>query len=113
MSKPLMRKILSRNIDTLVLFCCQEPITGYGLMAQIEQVFGIRLGSGLVYSSLMRLDRDALLFHQFVEGKRGTRKACSYALTAKGMAGFLESIHGLRLLCQASKKKGESGHDTR
>ncbi len=107
MGKPLMRKILSSNIDVLALFCCQEPITGYGLMGQIEQVFGIRLGPGVVYSSLMRLDRDALLFHQFVEGKRGTRKACSYAITAKGMADFRESIRGLRLLCQAFKKKGE------
>lgn len=99
-SKQLIRKVLSRNIDLLALHYCKKMLTGYDLIQQIEKAFGVRLGAGVVYNSLMRLERDKLLSHQFVDGKRGTRKACSYIVTEKSRAYLAEGIQVLRFLCQ-------------
>jgi len=93
-----MRKILSRNIDILTLFYCQKPITGYDLIGEVEKAFGVRLSPGVVYSSLLRLERDDLLSHHLVNGKHGTRQAYNNTVTEKGRVCFLESVHALHLL---------------
>ena len=93
-------KILSCNIDMLALFYCQKSHTGYSLMKQLDEDFSVRLGPGVVYSTLLRLRRDGLLTHCVVAGKRGTRQACSYTITAQGRAHLLESVQELKRLCQ-------------
>lgn len=105
MNKQLRRKVLSRNIDTLSLFFCRETVSGYALQAKIEDAFDVHIGSGLVYSSLMRLERDKLLSHDLVIGKCRTRQTCVYTITEKGYLYFVESIQTLRSLCLFSREK--------
>jgi DNA-binding PadR family transcriptional regulator len=98
MNKTVMRKILSRNIDTVTLFFCQKPSTGYGVIGEVEKVFGVRLGAGVVYGCLMRLERDGLLSHEMVNGAHGTRQACSYVVTEKGKTMFQCNVEQLRVI---------------
>lgn len=91
-SKELIRKVLSRNIDTLALFFCQKPLCGYALQSKIEDAFDVHIGSGLIYGSLMRLKRDELLSHRFVIGKCKTRQTCSYTTNEKGRAYLHQNV---------------------
>ena len=97
MNKTVMRKILSRNIDTLTLYYCQKPCTGYGLIGEVKKTFKMRLGAGIVYGSLMRLERDDLLEHEMVDGKNG-RRSMSYVVTEQGKTMFLCNVVELRAL---------------
>lgn len=105
MNRQLRRKILSRNIDTLSLFFCREPISGYALQAKIEDAFHVHIGSGLIYNSLMRLESDELLSHNLVIGKCRTRQTRAYSITEKGQTVLVESIQTLRFLCLFSREK--------
>jgi len=98
MNKTVMRKILSRNIDTVTLFFCQKPSTGYGVVGEVERVFDVRLSPAIVYGSLSRLERDGLLSHEMVNGLHGTRQACSYMVTEKGKTMFQCNVVELRAL---------------
>ena len=99
MGKVLLRKVLSRNVDTLTLFYCQKQVTGYVLLNMVQKAFGVRLSSATFYNSLSRLERDNLLDHAVIDGKNG-RKAHSYVVTVEGQACLVESVRELRVLLQ-------------
>ncbi|ASJ04893.1 PadR family transcriptional regulator [Thermococcus barossii] len=64
----------------LVLDLLREPMHGYGIMSELENLYGIKLSAGTVYPILSSLRRSGLIK---VAGT-GARDRKTYILTEKG-----------------------------
>jgi len=68
-------------MKVLVLDLLREPMHGYGIMAELEERYGIKLSPGTVYPILSYLRKRGLI--EVVE--RGDRERKSYIITEKGL----------------------------
>ena len=65
----------------LILDMLREPKHGYGIMAELEEEYGIKLSAGTVYPILASLRKSGLI--EVME--RGGRDRKSYVITPKGL----------------------------
>lgn len=73
---------------------------GYGMMADIENLSGVRLGPGTLYGALARLERSAL-----IEAMPAEERRRPYRLTAKGARALREQLTLLERLAAAGLKR--------
>ena len=76
MEKPYVKGALK----LIVLDLLREPNHGYGIMAEIEKLYGIKLSAGTVYPILSSLKRSGLI--EVME--TGNRNRKTYRITEKG-----------------------------
>ncbi len=76
MEKPYVKGALK----LIVLDLLREPNHGYGIMAEIEKLYGIKLSAGTVYPILSSLKRGGLI--EVME--TGDRDRKTYRITEKG-----------------------------
>nr|WP_297491370.1 PadR family transcriptional regulator [Thermococcus sp.] len=77
MEKPNVRGTLK----LVILDLLREPNHGYGVMAEMERLYGVKLSAGTVYPILASLRRSGLIE---VAGK-GKRERKTYVITEKGL----------------------------
>ena len=65
----------------VILELLKEPNHGYGIMSEVESLYGIKLSAGTVYPILASLKRSGLI--EVVE--TGERDRKSYRITDKGL----------------------------
>ncbi len=65
----------------LILDLLREPMHGYGIMAELEKLYGIKLSAGTVYPILSSLKRSGLI--DVVE--TGGRERKNYRITGRGL----------------------------
>jgi DNA-binding PadR family transcriptional regulator len=73
---------------------------GYGMMADIENLSGVRLGPGTLYGALARLERSGLIEPMPAEERRRP-----YRLTAKGAGALREQLALLESLAAAGLRR--------
>ena len=76
------------------------PKHGYGMMADIETMTGMRLGPGTLYGALARLEKSGLI--QAVPAQERRRP---YRLTAIGIAALREQLSLLQKLAATGLKR--------
>ena len=76
------------------------PKHGYGMMADIETMTGMRLGPGTLYGALARLEKSGLI--QAVPAQDRRRP---YRLTAIGIAALREQLSLLQKLAATGLKR--------
>ena len=76
------------------------PKHGYGMMADIETMTGMRLGPGTLYGALARLEKSGLI--QAVPAQDRRRP---YRLTAVGIAALREQLSLLQKLAATGLKR--------
>ncbi|SEV84321.1 transcriptional regulator, PadR family [Thermococcus thioreducens] len=76
-------------MKVLILNLLREPKHGYGIMSELERLYGIRLSAGTVYPILSSLRRSGLIK---VAGT-GARDRKAYVITEKGRK-YLEEHTG-------------------
>ena len=76
------------------------PKHGYGMMADIETMTGMRLGPGTLYGALARLEKSGLIQVLPAEDRRRP-----YRLTARGIAALREQLALLQKLATAGLKR--------
>lgn len=69
----------------LILDLLREPNHGYGIMAQLEDEYGLKLSAGTVYPILASLKKNGLV----EVAETGGRDRKSYVITPKGLS-YLE-----------------------
>jgi len=77
MEKPYVKGALK----LIVLDLLREPNHGYGIMAEMEELYGIKLSAGTVYPILASLKRSGLI--EVIE--TGDRERKTYRITEKGL----------------------------
>jgi len=65
----------------IILDLLREPKHGYGIMAELEKEYGVKLSAGTVYPILASLRRSGLI--EVTE--KGGRERKSYVITRKGL----------------------------
>ncbi|WP_457743012.1 PadR family transcriptional regulator [Thermococcus sp.] len=85
MEKPYVKGALK----LVILELLKEPNHGYGIMSEIERLYGIKLSAGTVYPILASLRRSGLI--EVVE--TGERERKSYRITEKGLS-YLDQHRG-------------------
>ena len=93
MEKPYVKGALK----LIVLDLLRKPNHGYGIMAEMEELYGIKLSAGTVYPILASLKRSGLI--EVVE--TGDREKKTYRITERGLE-YLEK-HGKEL--EETKRK--------
>ena len=73
---------------------------GYGMMADIEVLTGVRLGPGTLYGALARLERSGL-----IEALPADARRRPYRLTGKGARALREQLTVLERLAAAGLKR--------
>jgi DNA-binding PadR family transcriptional regulator len=73
---------------------------GYGMMADIEAITGVRLGPGTLYGALARLERSGL-----IESLPPDERRRPYRLTGKGARALREQLTLLERLAAAGLKR--------
>jgi len=68
-------------LKLVILDLLREPNHGYGIMAEMERLYGIKLSAGTVYPILASLRRGGLI----EVAERGERDRKSYVITEKGL----------------------------
>ena len=76
------------------------PKHGYGMMADIETMTGMRLGPGTLYGALARLEKSGLI--QAIPAQDRRRP---YRLTAVGIAALREQLSLLQKLAATGLKR--------
>jgi DNA-binding PadR family transcriptional regulator len=76
------------------------PKHGYGMMADIETMTGMRLGPGTLYGALARLEKSGLI--QAIPAQDRRRP---YRLTAIGIAALREQLSLLEKLAATGLKR--------
>jgi DNA-binding PadR family transcriptional regulator len=76
------------------------PKHGYGMMADIETMTGVRLGPGTLYGALARLEKSGLI--QAIPAQDRRRP---YRLTAIGIAALREQLSLLQKLAATGLKR--------
>jgi DNA-binding PadR family transcriptional regulator len=76
MEKPYIKGALK----LIVLDLLREPNHGYGIMAEIEKLYGIKLSAGTVYPILSSLKRSGLIEVE----ETGERDRKTYRITERG-----------------------------
>ena len=76
------------------------PKHGYGMMADIETMTGMRLGPGTLYGALARLEKSGLI--QAIPAQDRRRP---YRLTAIGIAALREQLSLLQKLAATGLKR--------
>ena len=71
------------------------PKHGYGLLLDIEQFAGVRLGPGTLYGAISRLEGRGLIEPVAVEGRKRP-----YRLTAEGATALEETLADLRTIVE-------------
>ncbi|NJE10688.1 PadR family transcriptional regulator [Thermococcus sp. MAR1] len=69
------------HMKVLILDLLREPMHGYGIMAELEERYGMKLSAGTVYPILASLKKSGLIE---VAG-RGEREKKTYVITEKGL----------------------------
>ena len=77
MEKPYVKGALK----LIVLDLLRKPNHGYGIMAEMEELYGIKLSAGTVYPILASLKRSGLI--EVIE--TGDRERKTYRITEKGL----------------------------
>jgi len=94
----------------LVLDLLREPKHGYGIMSELENLYGIKLSAGTVYPILSSLRRSGLIE---VAGT-GARDRKTYIITEKGktyLAEHEEELREIKARMRAYKAFLELGGD--
>jgi len=73
---------------------------GYGMMADIEAMTGMRLGPGTLYGALARLERSGL-----IESLPADERRRPYRLTERGTRALREQLSLLERLAAAGLKR--------
>lgn len=73
---------------------------GYGMMADIENLSGVRLGPGTLYGALARLERSGL-----IEAMPAEERRRPYRLTVQGARALREQLTLLERLAAAGLKR--------
>ncbi len=68
-------------LKLVVLDLLREPKHGYGIMTEMEKLYGVKLSAGTVYPILASLRRSGLI----EVAERGERERKSYVITEKGL----------------------------
>ncbi|NJE02685.1 PadR family transcriptional regulator [Thermococcus sp. MV11] len=68
-------------MKVLILDLLREPMHGYGIMAELEGRYGMKLSAGTVYPILASLRRSGLI----EVTSRGEREKKTYVITEKGL----------------------------
>jgi len=76
------------------------PKHGYGMMADIETMTGVRLGPGTLYGALTRLEASGLIKAMPADERRRP-----YQLTAKGAGALREQLSLLQRLASTGLKR--------
>jgi DNA-binding PadR family transcriptional regulator len=77
--KKMHERVIKRFMDTIIMGELQNgPISGYDVISDIHNKFGLLASSGTVYSLLYSLERNGLVDGAWIERKR------VYKLTEKG-----------------------------
>ncbi|NJE05457.1 PadR family transcriptional regulator [Thermococcus sp. M36] len=94
----------------LVLDILHEPKHGYGIMSELERLYGIRLSAGTVYPILSSLRRSGLI----EVAETGARDRKTYVITEKGrkyLKGHAEELEEAKRRMRAYKAFLELGGD--
>ncbi|ASA77811.1 PadR family transcriptional regulator [Thermococcus sp. 5-4] len=94
----------------LVLDLLREPRHGYGIMAELENLYGIKLSAGTVYPILSSLKRNGLI----EVADTGSRDRKTYLITEKGrtyLAEHEEELREIKARMRAYKAFLELGGD--
>jgi PadR family transcriptional regulator PadR len=83
---------LSRGI--ILWLINQKPMSGYGIVKELERSTGQHLTSGLIYPLLYELEKDGLIAGEWTQ--QGRRRTKYYSITPSGV----ESLNRLRALLE-------------
>lgn len=93
-----------------ILLSLTEPRHGYGIIKHVEEITNkrIRLGSGTVYGTLTKMQRDGIIIVYADEKRKKT-----YEVTAIGRNLMTEEINRLRELHENALKYEGDFYDTK
>jgi DNA-binding PadR family transcriptional regulator len=87
-----------------ILLSLTEPLHGYGIILKVEQLTTgrIRIGAGTIYTSLSKLEKDALIVAYAEEERRKI-----YVITEVGRTVLKTEVARLKELYENGKKVGD------
>lgn len=88
-----------------ILLSLSTPLHGYGIVKHVEEISSIRLGSGTVYGTLTKMQKDGIIT-VFADEERRT----IYEITYVGKALILAEISRLKRLHRNALKYEEDFH---
>lgn len=90
---PLHKKVLKALLETALMVKLEhEPLSGYDLLLEFNERFGIVLSPGTVYSTLSNMERDRLIASEVHSRKR------VYKLTGEGREALDEVLGDVQKL---------------
>ncbi|MDD1689922.1 MAG: response regulator [Methanoregula sp.] len=57
----IMDSVVKKSLDVLILSCLQRPVTGYGIIREINERFHVVIPLASVYTHLYQLEKDGIL----------------------------------------------------
>ncbi len=91
-----------------VLLCLREPLHGYGIMKQIDDMTDgrVKVGPGTLYNLIARFEKE-----EIVRQVSSTRKKKTYVLTDKGQFLLDEEWQRLKQLVRDGERILEGYHE--
>jgi DNA-binding PadR family transcriptional regulator len=85
---PLRKKVLSALLETAIMVNLKDgvPLSGYDLILQFNEKYGVNLSPGTVYSTMSNMERDGLIMSELSLRKR------VYKLTDEGRRALEETL---------------------
>jgi DNA-binding PadR family transcriptional regulator len=85
---PLRKKVLNALLEAAIMVSLKDdvPLSGYDLILQFNEKYGISLSPGTVYSTLNNMERDGLITSELLLRKR------VYKLTDEGRMALDETL---------------------
>ena len=77
-----------------------EPRHGHGILLDVEDFAGVRLGPGTLYGAISRLESDGLIEAMAAEGRRRP-----YRITHRGRSLLRQRLDGLERTVRAGRRR--------
>lgn len=97
---------LSRFADAgllIMISLAEGPKHGYAMIADIQEVAGVKLGPGTLYAALNRLEQQGL-----IEPVASDDRRRPYQLTAAGQAELRAQLAGMETLASTAQQRMEA-----
>jgi DNA-binding PadR family transcriptional regulator len=114
-----IERLITKFLDLIIIaHFKQDSFCGYDVIQHVQQIFGVRLSSGTIYSTIYSMERKNLLSGLGLNGKRIYRVTnkgklhLSVALSPEEMAKFVAKVMEIPMRNKTDKNENVKPVDT-